>query len=72
MSSDQRVVTAPASSWIYPAAGQPTPPGGAKVLLLTIGSVAVIGSWTSDGRYLAWAPLPKRNRQLEVEKGIAP
>ena len=57
--------------WIYPAAGHPRPAGGAKVLLLTIGGVAALGPWTDDGRYIAWAPLPSRNHQLETETGIA-
>jgi hypothetical protein len=48
----------------YPGAGDPVPPGGAKVLLLTIGGVCVVGSW--DARYcVAWAPLPKRDKEKE-------
>lgn len=37
------------------------PHGGAKVLLLTIGGVCVVGSWYGElGRYFtAWSPMPK-------------
>ena len=48
----------------YPAAGDPLPPGGAKCLLLTVGGICVIGSWSGPG-LLAWAPLPKRNKIKE-------
>lgn len=56
----------------YPDAGDPRPPGGAKVLLLTVGHVLVTGPWSDDGRYLAWAPLPKRNKDKEafIEKEV--
>lgn len=49
----------------YPGAGDPKPPGGAKCLLLTAGGVCVTGPWSDDGRYLAWSPMPKRNRDKE-------
>lgn len=35
------------------------PPLGAKVLLLTTTGTCVIGTWSSDGGFLAWHPLPK-------------
>jgi hypothetical protein len=37
------------------------PHHGAKVLLLTIGGVCVVGSWYGEpGRYFtAWSPMPK-------------
>jgi hypothetical protein len=63
--TEQAIVTAPASTWRYPQAGDPLPPGGSKVLLLTIGHVCVSGPWTDDGRYVAWAPLPKRDKSKE-------
>lgn len=47
----------------YPHIGEPTPPGGAKVLLLTEGGVCVVGSW--GPHMLAWAPLPKSNKDKE-------
>ena len=42
---------------------------GAKMQLLTIGNIAVHGTW--KGRlgqyYKAWAPMPRRNKQLEKQ-----
>lgn len=52
--------------YLYPSAGDPLPPGGAKVLLLTVGGVCVTGCWSSDGAYLGWAPLPKRDKEKEM------
>lgn len=49
----------------YPLAGDAKPPGGSKVLLLTQGHICVTGCWSDDGRYLAWAPLPPRNKAKE-------
>lgn len=49
----------------YPLAGDAKPPGGSKVLLLTQGHICVTGCWADDGRYLAWAPLPPRNKAKE-------
>ena len=51
--------------YLYPAIGDPVPPGGAKVLLLTQGGVCIIGAWTRDPFILGWAPLPRRNREKE-------
>ena len=48
----------------YPAAGDPVPPGGAKVLLLTVGGICVTGCWSPLG-FIAWAPLPKRDKAKE-------
>lgn len=56
----------------YPAAGDALPPGGAKVLLLTKHGICVTGTWTNDKRFVAWAPLPKRDREKEasIEKTL--
>lgn len=35
------------------------PPKGAQIILLTIGGIAVKGSWRDDGGYVGWYPLPK-------------
>ena len=51
----------------YPELGEPKPPGGAKVLLLTQGHVCVQGNWADNGPYLGWAPLPKRNKEKEAK-----
>jgi hypothetical protein len=55
-----------APPFLYPLAGDPLPPGGAKVLLLTKGGICVSGSWNDSGAFLGWAPLPKRNREKEA------
>ena len=47
----------------YPAAGDEPAQLGAKCLILTQGGVCVIGMWGDDA--VAWAPLPKRNREKE-------
>lgn len=49
------------ASYRYPALGEALPPGGAKVLLLTKGGKCVTGCWSSDSRFLAWSPMPKRS-----------
>lgn len=43
-----------------------------KMMLLTIGGVAVIGNWrgTVGEHFIAWCPLPKRDKQLEVVLGL--
>lgn len=52
--------------FLYPGAGDPVPPGGAKVLLLTQGGVCTIGHWSREGFFLGWAPLPKRDKAKEA------
>jgi hypothetical protein len=51
------------SEYLYPKAGDPAPPGGAKVLLLTVGGICTIGTWSPA--HVAWAPLPTRNKEKE-------
>jgi len=63
--SDQRYV-AGGNKFQYPGAGDKPPPGGAKVHLLTRDGICVDGTWTDDGRYLAWAPLPLRDKEKEA------
>lgn len=43
-----------------------------KVLLLTAGRVAVTGNWYGPyGRhFIAWAPLPKRDKEQEARLGL--
>ena len=55
----------------YPAAGDSAPPGGAKVLLLTRDGICVDGPWCGDGRFLGWAPLPRRDKDKEARIGRA-
>lgn len=47
----------------YPAAGDAPAPPGAKVLVLSVGGVCIIGPWVPGS--IAWAPLPKRDRERE-------
>ncbi len=49
----------------YPGAGDPKPPGGAQVWLLTQGGISVRGTWNDSGAFLAWCPMPKRNKEKE-------
>lgn len=49
------------AAYAYPGLGEEVPPGGAKVLLLTKGCICTTGTWSNDGRYLAWSPLPRES-----------
>lgn len=59
-------VTTDTLMFMYPGVGDPQPPGGAKVLLLTIGGVCVTGQWQNNGHFLGWAPMPKRDKEKEA------
>lgn len=61
--------SAPVSVWNYDMAACRT---GVKCLLLTIGAVLVVGSVTEETRkyYVAWAPMPKRDKAEEERRGI--
>jgi hypothetical protein len=63
-----RVASARSSEWSYDMTECPPLH---KCLLLTESKVAVIGMITAgtDG-YIAWAPLPKRDKDKERELGI--
>lgn len=56
------------SHWRYPANGD-IPPRGVGLCLLTIGKVQVIGDWTDDGGFIAWAPKIRRDKELEERPG---
>jgi len=58
-------VAAVLTGWVYAKPKH----GNAKTLLLTIGGIAIVGSWTGEvgQSFLAWAPLPKRDKALEAE-----
>lgn len=56
--------------YYYPELGDPAPPGGAQVNLLTKAGTCIRGQWPSAGNnkngfYLGWAPFPKRNHERE-------
>lgn len=57
MTVHQRIATAPSIQWRWPHRGDAAP-AGVKILLLTKGRVAVLGTWCETG-YAAWAPLPQ-------------
>jgi len=63
------------AEYFYPAAGDPRPSAGAKVQLLTIGGIHTTGPWSDNGFYVAWLPLPKRNKRKEAliaeQKGLS-
>lgn len=51
----------------YPHAGDPLPPVGTKVLILTQGGVCTVGNWGMEW-CVGWLPLPKRNMEKEGQK----
>lgn len=55
--------------WRYPANGEPAP-AGVDVQLLTRGGIQVRGTWDSSGAYIAWAPMIKRDKELEKRLGL--
>lgn len=44
----------------------------AKVLLLTVGRIAVTGQWYGPygQNFIAWAPLPRRDKEQEARLGL--
>lgn len=59
------VTRAPTTAWVYDMA---TCPRSSKLLLLTDAGIAVIGHITDSAKgYMAWAPLPDRDRAKEAE-----
>jgi hypothetical protein len=65
--SEQRIVTAPVASLNY---DMTTHPSGHKCLLLTDHLMLVEGTVVDTTGYIAWAPLPKRDKQKEKELGL--
>ena len=51
--------------YTYPSPDGTGRPGRGGLLLLTQGGICVFGTWASDGRYLGWAPLPRRDQAKE-------
>ena len=70
MIEHQPLVTAPISQWSYDL-DDPRPYSG-KCLLLTRGGICLTGTLAPGqrGGYLAWAPLPARDKDKERELGI--
>lgn len=68
MSRHVGVARAMSSSWQYDWTDCPF---GRKMLLLTVGSVAVLGHTDAKHEgYKAWAPLPDRDKDAEKRLGI--
>jgi len=43
------------------------PPLGTKLLLLTQGSICVVGDWRPEQGAVAWSPLPKISDELRAK-----
>lgn len=67
--SNEPVITGK-DEWRYEVA----PRTDAKVLLLTTGATQTSGNWNGayGEYYVAWYPLPKRNKRREKELGVLP
>lgn len=66
---EQRIITAPTAAWNYDWADfRP----GSKCMLLTDGGIAIIGQLPSadHGGYMAWSPMPQRDKAREAELGL--
>lgn len=53
--------------WIY----APPPNNATKIIMLTRFGVATIGIWGDGHDVIGYIPLPKRNKKLEEELGLA-
>ena len=59
-----QVAVGAVARWQYPHIGEHAP-AGVVVQLLTQGGVAVRGVWNDLGDYIAWAPMLKRDKEIE-------
>lgn len=64
-----QVAVAAQARWYYPANGEAAP-AGVTVQLLTRGGISVRGTWNDLGDYIAWAPMIKRDKELEERLGL--
>lgn len=66
--TNKNYVAAPVVEWHYEVPQRTD----AKMLLLNTGGVAVIGNWYGalGDVFVAWAPLPKRNKAREAELNL--
>ena len=62
-----RVITEAAAPWRYEVC-----PYGDTVDLLTVGGIRIKGQWQGKlgEYYMAWMPLPKRDKRKELELGL--
>jgi hypothetical protein len=62
-------ITAPVSKWNYDMASCPR---GVKCLLLSRGGVAVFAPLIGEAsHFIAWAPMPQRDKEEERRRGLA-
>lgn len=70
MTANQTHISAPPGElhWRYGVPDERS----AKMLLLTIGKVTVVGNWTGayGEAFIAWCPLPQRDKALEHHFGL--
>jgi len=66
--TDQRYF-ADGREFLYPHAGDPSPPKDTKLLILTRGGVCIVGFWGNEW-CLGWLPLPKRNKEKEDREKV--
>jgi len=59
-------ITSDETPWRY----YPPPDTRRKVFLLTVGRVAIPGPWGTGVGVIAWVPIPKRDKQKEIELGL--
>lgn len=62
-------ISAPVSAWSYDMDACPV---GTKCLLLNLGGVATFGPVDANSKrfFVAWAPLPQRDKDEEKRRGI--
>lgn len=65
MNMSKDYISAPVVEWNYEKPERQ----GAKMMLLTIGCILVTGTWSGEvgENFLAWAPMPKRDKAKERE-----
>ncbi len=70
MSSSQTYITADPGGvfWRYEVPAKTD----AKVFLLTVGRIAVVGNWYGayNESFIAWAPMPRRDKEQEARLGL--
>ena len=63
MENEYPVVTALEPEWRNPDVDPP--PRGSTIWMLTRGGIGVRGTWSDDGSYLAWSPMPAMPQWLK-------
>jgi hypothetical protein len=46
----------------YDIHGSEKPPSSTKLIILTVGDVAIISDWQWGLKHVAWSPLPKKKK----------